>query len=186
MFKKFTHTAITVILLAAGNAQAAVLEFGALLSGAQEVPANASTATGSAFVLFNDASKEFTWNLSFNGLSSAIGGDGSPTAHVHKAPAGAEGPVEFAIDGSNPGTVVDGTGMTSGIFTGVRILTLAQESALFAGDLYFNLHTELFPGGEIRGQILPGGVTVVPLPGALVLLGSAFGGLLAMRRRSAR
>ncbi len=38
-------------------------------------------------------------------------------------------------------------------------LTQAQFDALLAGELYFNVHTAAFPGGEIRGQIdVSGGV----------------------------
>ena len=55
---------------------------------------------------------------------------------------------------------VDGVGKTEGIFAGVQILSAAQELALKAGDLYFNLHTAAAPGGEIRGQI------TVPVPAA--------------------
>ena len=175
MFKKFAQAAIAASFLVAGSAQAAVLEFGALLTGGQEVAPTASTATGSAFVLFDDISKEFVFNLSFTGLTTAV-----TVAHVHNAPVGVNGPVEFSIAGK----LVDGTGKMTGIFAGLHILSAAQELALKAGDLYFNLHTSTFPGGEIRGQILPGGVTVVPLPGAVLLLGSAFGGLLLTRRRA--
>jgi len=176
MFKKFAKTAVAVTFLVAGSAQAAVLEFAALLTGGQETPPNGSTATGSAFVLFDDITKEFVFNLSFSGLSAPV-----TVAHVHKAPVGTPGGVEFGIEGK----LVDGTGKVTGIFAGVHILSAAQELALMAGDLYFNLHTSTFPLGEIRGQILPGSVTVVPLPGAVLLLGSAFGGLLLTRRRAA-
>lgn len=176
MLKKFAKTAIAVTFLVAGSAQAAVINFGALLTGGQETPPNASPATGSAFVLFDDITKEFVFNLSFSGLTAPI-----TVAHVHKAPVGVPGPVEFDI----AGLLVDGTGKTTGIFAGLKVLSAAQETALMAGELYFNLHTSTFPGGEIRGQILPAGITVVPLPGAVLLLGSAFGGLLLTRRRAA-
>jgi hypothetical protein len=55
------------------------------------------------------------------------------------------------------------------------------EAALFAGmnsgTAYLNIHTNLFPAGEIRGFL-----TLVPEPGlGLLLLGS--GALLAFARR---
>jgi len=172
-----------LMLLFAGQTQAAVVEFGALLSGAQETPPVATPGNGSGFFLFDDATKEFSWNISFRDLLSPIGVS-SPTAHVHEAPAGSPGDVKFAIDGTNPGTVIDGTGKTEGIFLGAHIFDAALETALFAGDLYVNLHTASAPGGEIRGQILPGSVTVVPLPAGVWLLASAAGLLLLRRRRN--
>ncbi|MFU8828724.1 MAG: CHRD domain-containing protein, partial [Phycisphaerales bacterium] len=53
-------------------------------------------------------------------------------------------------------------------------LSAEMVDELFAGNLYLNFHTTAFPGGEIRGQI-------VPTPGAAgVLAGAA---LMGLRRR---
>ncbi|MEQ8233247.1 MAG: CHRD domain-containing protein [Gammaproteobacteria bacterium] len=172
--------------LCTASAQAAIFEFGALLSGAQEVPAVATPGNGSALVLFDSASKELVWNLSFRDLLAPVNTAGSgPTAHIHEAPAGSNGPVKIFIDSTNPGTLVSGEGKSEGIFAGAAVIDAALESALFAGNLYFNLHTPASTSGEIRGQILPASVTVVPLPGALLLLGPALGGMLLCHRRVA-
>jgi uncharacterized protein (TIGR03382 family) len=55
----------------------------------------------------------------------------------------------------------------------------SAEAALFAaiaqGRAYLNIHSNTFPGGEIRGFL------VIPSPGGAALLG--LGGLVALRRR---
>ena len=65
---------------------------------------------------------------------------------------------------------------------------LAQaEAALIAGILggqsYFNIHTDNFPGGEIRGQLSAVPLSPLPAPVSLVLLGSALFGFRLMRWR---
>lgn len=115
----------------------------ASLSGAQENPANASTATGRGAVIVNPTTKEITGGITFSGLTPSAGGH-----HIHQAPAGnptANGPVIVGLTlatGGGAATVPAGT-----------VLTDAQYAALLAGELYFNVHTAANPGGEIRGQI---------------------------------
>ena len=79
-------------------------------------------------------------NLSFfvtHNVSSVTG------AHIHKAVSCASGGIVFPF--SSP---------TSPISEGWA-LSLADVNALFAGSLYVNIHSSSFPGGELRGQIVP-------------------------------
>jgi hypothetical protein len=46
-----------------------------------------------------------------------------------------------------------GTNGTSGSTTATVTVTDAFESALLDGKIYYNLHTTLYPNGEIRSQV---------------------------------
>ena len=114
--------------------------FIAQLNGAQETPppGTTSTATGLGTLLLSSDETSAQVSLSFNGLSSVQTG-----AHIH-GPAHVEfpGPIVFPL---STGTVVNQT----------INLTTTQVAQLKAGLFYFNVHTNNFPDGEIRGQILP-------------------------------
>jgi hypothetical protein len=114
--------------------------FYAYLSSAQEVPTNASTATGYARVFVNEAAGTFTFTLVFNGLSS-----NQTASHIH-APA--------AI-GANSGVAIGfgAVGGTSGTISGSGTITPTQLSQLRAHQGYVNVHSANFSGGEIRGQL---------------------------------
>ena len=126
--------AITAVLVA-GPASAEMLAFKADLKAASEVPPTDSTATGTATVDVDTATKELKWTIQHSGLT----GDAT-AAHFH-------GP---AAVGENAGPAVDISGK---IESGSATLTDAQLADLQAGKLYINIHTAKFPDGEIRGQV---------------------------------
>ena len=110
----------------------------ATLSGAAEVPANASPATGSLEATFDKASSVLRWKVSYSGLTGP-----ATMAHFH-------GP---AMPGANAGVVVPFPSAASPA-EGSATLTPAQVADLMAGKWYANVHTAQYPGGEIRGQVL--------------------------------
>lgn len=113
--------------------------FEASLSGSQEVPPAATTATGAAEIQFNENTNKLTWKVTYNGLTGPATG-----AHIH-------GP---AAMGQNAGVVIPFSGdLNAQPVMGETTITPAQYADLAAGLYYVNIHSARFPGGEIRGQL---------------------------------
>jgi hypothetical protein len=142
-----TMTRIAVgSLIAAGlsfSAQAAEHKLKAALSTGAEVPPVTGAGKGMAELTLNDATKEISWKVTFDGLSGpAIAG------HIHgPADATANGGVVASLAASPPGTPLPSP------IEGKATLTDAQVADVLAGKTYINLHTMQNKGGEIRGQI---------------------------------
>ena len=121
----------------------AQIKISGTLSGRNENPANASTATGTIDGIFDPWSRVIAFRVEFSGLTA-----NASAAHFHSAPAGTNGPV--VVDFVSQGFPV---GVKSGEFVKVLTLTEAQAVDLMTGNLYVNIHNASFPGGEIRAQI---------------------------------
>jgi len=157
MMKTLAALALVAASTQAVQARSVItFEFG--LDGTQEVPANASPATGFASVLLDTDMNTLSWTITYSGLVAPIS-----AAHFHGA----------AQVGVNAGVRVNIGALPSPII-GSAPITDDWETEILAGLWYINIHSGQFPGGEIRGQ-------VVPAPAAAALLG--LGGLVAMRRR---
>jgi CHRD domain/FG-GAP-like repeat len=114
------------------------------LVGSQEVPPTGSSATGTGTVMLSADHTMITVDLSWSGLSS-----NASAAHIHgPAAAGVSGPIIFPFTGVSAAT-------SGAIATQTFAVTPTQVAQLRAGLFYFNVHSQTFGGGEIRGQILP-------------------------------
>ena len=112
------------------------LIYSATLNGANEVPANNSTATGTATLTFNTVTKAFTISVIYNGVTASAG-------HIHKAASGQSGPPVFPF-----------SSLSSPINFTSDPLDASMEGDLNANLYYVNIHSSTFPGGEIRGQLI--------------------------------
>lgn len=165
---------VGLVLLAAltQSASAAVTQFDFLngFSGANEVPPTASSGTGVINTLsYDDSVGSFgtlTLNISYSGLAGA-----STASHIHGlAGVGTNAGVLFALSHS---------AANSGIISGSwAVNSSANLTGLFGGQTYVNLHSTVFPGGELRGQLV-----AVPEPSAYALIGLGAAGLAALRVR---
>jgi hypothetical protein len=109
------------------------------LSGAREIPPNASAATGQGKIDVMD-------DGTVSGLVS-VSGMAGVMAHIHQAAEGANGPVILSLAGSADGS-------TWSIPAGTK-LTPNQMESFKAGKLYINIHSANFKAGEVRGQLTP-------------------------------
>lgn len=112
----------------------------AVINGAQEAPPNGSPASGfGCFVLNPDNTLDYL--VSYAGLTGV-----ESAAHIHgPAPIGINAGVVFPFAVGSPKIGTFGP------------LTAAQVADLAGGLYYVNIHSTVFPAGEIRGQILLSG-----------------------------
>ena len=119
--------------------------FTATLSGASEVPAVESDATGTATVTIDG--NQLSWRVEVKGLDNAT------MAHIHGAAPGENGGVLVPLFREEKGEDFSGV-LTEGTTTVEDDVVQAIRS----GNAYVNVHTKANPRGEIRGQLKPSGM----------------------------
>jgi hypothetical protein len=183
---------ISVLLAVPGWSQAATVYI-ATLTGPNEFPPNASPGTGSATVIYDSTGHTLQVSADFMDLVGT-----TTAAHIHCC---TSSPLSGTAGVATTTPTFPGfpSGVTSGSYNQTFDLTMTSsfnsafitdnggtvagaEAALAAGlangQAYFNIHTNIYPGGEIRGFL-----TAMPLPAAVWLFGSGLLGLAALARR---
>jgi len=135
---RFTRQLLSVAVI--GLFAFAVPAFGAgwavSLAGSHEVPPNNSAGKGSGEI-----------SVMPDGMVSGsitVTGMTPTAAHVHDGATGANGPVIIKLDRTDKGFAVP---------AGAKF-TDEQMAKFKAGNTYINVHSEAFPPGEIRGQLM--------------------------------
>lgn len=181
---------------AATPAAAAILVYDAELSGPAESPPVASPGVGIATVEIDTDAHTLSVKVEFSGLlgptsvshihcCTAVPGAGTagvatPTPTFPGFPAGVTaGTYEATFD------LTDLTSFNGAFVTANGGTATLAEAALLSGiadgKAYLNIHTTLFPAGEIRGFLTP--ASDVPEPGAIGLFGLGLIGLAYTQRR---
>lgn len=166
------------------------------LTGAAEVPPNASPGTGTATVGFDIDTHTLVIDVTFSGLIGM-----TTAAHIHCCTA-IPGEGTAGVATQVPNFVDFPLGVTAGSYSHVFDTSLAgtwnqgfinanggttadAEAALLAGlnsgSAYFNIHSMAAPGGEIRGFLQP-----VPEPAEVAMLGIGLPFMLMLARRRRR
>ena len=122
------------------------------LSGANEVPMVMTDATGVAKFQVTKDGSGIDFQINVDGISDVR------FAHIHLAKAGSNGPVAFTLRGDKvvgpvSGVYAKGTitsSMLSGPLLGGDLIILRE--AMRTGNAYVNVHSDKFPGGELRGN----------------------------------
>ncbi len=162
--------ALVGIALAPAPARAAQFYYNAILSGANESPPVASSGYGTAEVDIDDAANTMRVRVTFANLTGSttachihapttnaytgIAGVATPTPTFPNFPLGViagqyDQTFDMTLTSSYSSTFLSNNGGTAA----------SAEAALFsdiaAGKAYLNVHSTVFPAGEIRGFLYP-------------------------------
>lgn len=114
----------------------------ATLTGANEVPAVTTTATGTA--TFTVDGNDIDYVVTITNWPAGLTVTG---AHIHNPPG--QGGTGTVLLGWTTGSITTTGG------SGTVTASAAQLAVIRAGDTYFNVHSSDNTGGEIRGELVP-------------------------------
>ena len=110
-------------------------------SGAQEVPAVASSGTGDIISTYDADANMLEYTITWTGLNDNVN-----NMHFH-------GPADPTISAGVAINIPGWTATKAGTVSGTATLTETQEAELLGGKWYYNIHTPFKTSGEIRGNL---------------------------------
>jgi hypothetical protein len=156
---------LALAVVTAADASAAGPQVRALLDGFEEVPAVSTTGHGSFRATLSRDGGAIEFELRYTGLGGAVA-----QSHLHLGQRGVNGGIAIFLC-SNLGNGPAGTptcppppAVVSGTLTADDVIGPSTQGvapgelgevlrAIRRGAVYVNVHSDLFPGGEIRGQL---------------------------------
>jgi len=143
-------------------ADSIIWHFEALLAGEFEVPPVNTPTTGNLKIRINEDSTSFMYMLTINNAIESI----SLGAYLHCASAGQNGPIVIFLNGATP-LGFDGSFELKASRNTSKIINISCGDSILefikflkSGNVYVNVHNDVWPSGEIRGQVVP--VSVYP------------------------
>ena len=161
--------AVFAVVLALAQPVMAADQFGARLRGLEEVPSISTPAQGFFLGTLNAAGTALDYTIVYFDLQGTV-----TQSHIHIGQTSVNGGIVlfFCTNLAPPAGVPvpppcptgPGINTVNGTLTGANVITQATQGiaagefaevvrAMRAGNSYANVHTDLFPGGEIRGQV---------------------------------
>ena len=162
-------TFLFTLPLAAVPAVASAERIQAALTGYEEVPAVNTVASGEFRAKISPDGQTIEYELSYSGLQGAV-----QQAHIHVAQLSVNGSIVIwlcqtaapFLDPTGKAPQCPQSGTVTGTITSANVIagSMAPQqlkagdladviAAIRAGAAYANVHTNLSPGGEIRGQV---------------------------------
>ena len=156
--RRFLFLAIAGLftLLLSAQAHAQTLIYTATLSGSNEAPPVPATGAGGlATITLNLTAQTLDWVVDVFNLPSGV-----TAGHIHAGGVGVAGPVvvNFTVPtGSSNDFCITGTARPADVVArqpqGVNTWEDLVQ-AILTGHAYVNVHSQVNPGGEIRGQLV--------------------------------
>jgi hypothetical protein len=113
--------------------------FTASIDGSQENPPITTNGSGTGYAIIENNGQQVSYRFTIAGLSSTF-----TASHLHNATVGVNGSVVKPLDFGTDST-------TTGVWTGFADPVLTQ---FIKNNIYMNVHSTNFPGGEMRGQLI--------------------------------